>query len=158
MIKHFGFILAGAVFVADRLSKWWVVDVYDLANKSPVDLLPFLNLTLVWNRGISLGMFQVDGDGGRYFLIALTGAISIFIAVWLFRAKEKILNIGLGLILGGAVGNIWDRLEYAAVADFLHFFIGGWSFYIFNIADAAITVGVILLLWDALLLSQKKNT
>lgn len=158
MIKHFGFILAGAVFVADRLSKWWVVDVYDLAHKSPVDLLPFLDLTLIWNRGISLGMFQVDGDGGRYFLIALTGAISIFIGVWLFRAKEKILNIGLGLILGGAVGNIWDRLEYAAVADFLHFFIGDWSFYIFNIADAAITVGVILLLWDALLLSQKKNT
>lgn len=158
MIKYFGFILAGSVFVADRLSKWWVVDVYDLANKSPVDLLPFLDLTLVWNRGISLGMFQVDGDGGRYFLITLTGAISIFIAVWLYRSTEKILNIGLGLILGGAVGNIWDRLEYGAVADFLHFFIGNWSFYIFNIADAAITVGVILLLWDALLLSQKKNT
>jgi len=158
MIKYFGFIIAGLVFLADRLSKWWVVDVYDLADKSPVDLLPFLDLTLVWNRGISLGMFQFGGDGGRYFLITLTGAISIFIGVWLFRTKEKILNIGLGMVLGGAVGNIWDRLEYGAVADFLHFFIGNWSFYIFNIADAAITVGVILLLWDALLLSQKKNT
>jgi len=67
MIKYFGFFIAGLVFLADRLSKWWVVDVYDLAHKSPVDLLPFLDLTLVWNRGISLGMFQIDGDGGRYF-------------------------------------------------------------------------------------------
>ena len=103
-------------------------------------------------------MFQADGNTGRYFLIALTGAISIFIAVWLFRSTEKILKIGLGLVLGGAMGNIWDRIEYGAVADFLHFFVGNWSFYIFNVADAAITVGVILLLWDALLLSQKKNT
>ena len=158
MNKHYGFILAVGVFLIDRISKWWAVDAIDLAQNGPVDLLPFLDLTLVWNRGISLGMFQADGNTGRYFLIALTGAISIFIAVWLFRSTEKILKIGLGLVLGGAMGNIWDRIEYGAVADFLHFFVGNWSFYIFNVADAAITVGVILLLWDALLLSQKKNT
>ena len=158
MNKHYGFILAVGVFLIDRISKWWAVGVIDLAQNGPIDLLPFLDLTLVWNRGISLGMFQADSNTGRYFLIALTGAISIFIAVWLFRSTEKILKIGLGLVLGGAMGNIWDRIEYGAVADFLHFFVGNWSFYIFNVADAAITVGVILLLWDALLLSQKKNT
>lgn len=158
MTRHFGFLLAALVFIIDRLSKWWVVDVFDLAKNGPVELLPFFDLSFVWNRGISMGFFQASGNAGRYILIALTGAVSIFIAVWLYRVKEKILKIGLALVLGGALGNIWDRFEYGAVADFFHFHLDGWSFYTFNVADAAITLGVILLLWDALLLSRKKNT
>ena len=158
MIRYYGFVIAALVFIIDRLSKWWVVDVFDLAKAGPVELLPFFDLSFVWNRGISMGLFQADGNTGRYVLIALTGAVSIFIAVWLYRAKEKILKIGLGLVLGGALGNIWDRFEYGMVADFFHFHVAGWSFYTFNVADAAITLGVVLLLWDALLLSQKKNT
>ena len=158
MKKYFGYLIALAVFAADRLSKIWAVEVINLEKNGPIDLLPFLDLTLVWNRGISLGLFQMDGDFGRYVLIALTGAVTLLVAWWLFRAHEKLVKIGLGLVLGGAVGNIWDRLEYGKVADFFHFFIGDWSFYTFNVADAAITVGVVLLLWDALLLSKKKNT
>ena len=158
MQKYFGFVLAFVVFLADRVSKWWLLDIFDLRANSPVDVLPFFDLSLVWNRGISLGLFQMEGDMGRYFLIALTGVISVVIAFWLLKATENVLKIGLGLVLGGAVGNIWDRLEYGAVADFLHFFIRDWSFYIFNVADAAITIGVVLLLWDALLSPQKKNT
>jgi len=158
MIKHFGYLIALGVFFADRLSKYWIVDGIDLEKNGPVDFLPFLDFTFVWNRGISLGLFQMDGDLGRYVLIALTGVVTLLVAWWLLRANEKSLKIGLGLVLGGAVGNIWDRFEYGKVADFIHFFIGDWSFYIFNVADAAITIGVAVLLWDALLLSRKKNT
>lgn len=157
MTRHYGFLIALAVFVFDRLSKIWAVDVFDLAGHGPVGLLPFFNLTLVWNKGISLGLFQMDGDTGRYVLIALTGLVSAIVTWWLVKSRETILKVGLGLVLGGALGNIWDRVEYGAVADFFHFFIGGWSFYIFNVADAAISIGVALLLWDALLLSKKRN-
>jgi len=158
MKQYFGFAIAFVVFAFDRLSKVWIVDVIDLEKNGPMDLLPFLNFDFVWNRGISLGLFQMDGEIGKDLLIVLTSVVALVVAWWLLRAKEKILKIGLGLVLGGAVGNIWDRFEYGQVADFMHFFIGDWSFYIFNVADAAITLGVILLLWDALLLPKKKNT
>lgn len=157
MKKYFGYLLAVAIFILDRMSKYWIVEVIDLRHTGPIELLPFLNLTFVENRGISLGLFQMDGETGRYLLIALTGIVSLIVAFWLWRATDKLVRAGLGLILGGALGNIWDRFEYGGVADFLHFYIGDWSFYVFNVADAAITIGVILLLWDALLLSQKKN-
>ena len=158
MAKYFGFVLSFLVFIADRASKWWVLEVYDLKTNGPLEVLPFFDLTLVWNFGISLGLFQMESDAGRYALIALTGIISLVIVLWLFRATDTVLKIGLGFILGGALGNIWDRFEYGAVADFLYFHVGNWSFYIFNVADAAITIGVLLLLWDALLSPQKKNT
>jgi len=158
MRQHFGFVIAFVVFALDRLSKWLIVDVVNLEHSGPIDLLPFFNLEFIWNRGISLGLFQMDGDAGRYLLITLTGVVTLVVAWWLLRAGENILKIALGLVLGGAVGNIWDRFEYGQVADFMHFFIGDWSFYIFNVADAAITLGVILLLWDALLLPKKRNT
>lgn len=158
MQKYYGFIFTFLVFIADRASKWWVLDVYDLKTNGPLDVLPFFKLTLVWNFGISLGLFQMESETGQYILIAVTGAISLVIGFWLLRATDKALKIGLGLVLGGALGNIWDRFEYGAVADFLYFHTGDWSFYIFNVADAAITIGVVLLLWDALLSPQKKNT
>ena len=157
MKKHFGFVLAFGVFLLDRVSKYWIVDVIDLEKTGPFELLPFFELRFVENTGISLGLFQMDGNTGRYFLIALTGVVSIIVAFWLWRATAPLLKTGLGLVLGGAAGNIWDRFEYGGVADFFHFYVGEWSFYIFNVADAAITVGVIVLLWDALLLPQKKN-
>ncbi len=157
MKKHFGFLLAFGVFILDRVSKYWIVDVIDLETTGPVNLLPFMELRFVENTGISLGLFQMEGDLGRYALIALTGVVSIIVAVWLWRATTPMVRVGLGMVLGGAIGNIWDRFEYGGVTDFLHFFISDWSFYIFNVADAAITIGVVLLLWDALLLPQKKN-
>ncbi|HXV74521.1 MAG TPA: signal peptidase II [Sphingomonadales bacterium] len=153
-----GFALAAAIFMLDRATKWWVLGPFDLAAKGDVALLPFFNLTLVWNRGISLGLFPMASEAGRFFLIALTAAISAFVAAWLWRAERLYAALALGLVLGGAVGNIWDRAAYGAVADFLHFHAFGLSFYIFNVADAAITAGVAVLLFDALLLRKKPNT
>lgn len=157
-LSRLGFLLALGVFLADRLSKWWIVEVFDLPARGDVALLPFLDLTMVWNQGMSMGLFQADGDAGRYALIALTGAVAIGLAVWMWFARERLLVLGLGLVVGGAVGNIWDRVAYGAVADFIHLHALGYSFYVFNLADSAISVGIALLLWDALLSPQKTNT
>lgn len=154
-LSRFGFFLAVMVFAADRLSKWWLVDIFDLPARGAIDILPFFEITMVWNRGVSMGLFQAGSDGGRYFIIALTGAVAIGLSVWLWRVRERLLAIALGLIVGGAVGNIWDRIEYGAVADFFRFHTADWSFFVFNVADSAISLGVALLLLDALLSSQK---
>ena len=157
-LRRLGFLLALGVFLADRLSKWWIVEVFDLPAKDTVALLPFLDLTMVWNQGMSMGLFQADGDTGRYLLIALTGAVAAGLSFWIWRAGERFLVLALGLVVGGAFGNIWDRIEYGAVADFIHLHALGYSFYVFNLADSAISIGVAMLLWDALLLPQKTNT
>ena len=151
-----GALVALLVFLADRASKWGIVDILDLANRKPVEIFPFLDLAMVWNKGISLGLFQADNAAGQWILIGLTSAVSIAIGFWLYQAKSNFLSVALGLVLGGAIGNIWDRIQYGAVADFFHFHVGAWSFYVFNVADAAITLGVILLIWDALLSPQKE--
>jgi signal peptidase II len=155
-IRQLGGYLILIVFILDRLSKYWMVDKFDLAANGPIHVLPFMEFTLVWNRGIALGLFQAGSDGGRYLLIFLTSAVTVGLMVWLMRATQKHLYIALGLVIGGSIGNIWDRFEYGAVADFVHFFAGGYSFYVFNVADSAITLGVIILLWDALLSPQKE--
>lgn len=157
-LRQLGALLVLGVFLADRLSKWWVVDVFDLPARGTVPVLPFLDLTMVWNQGMSMGLFQADGDNGRYALIGVTGAVVVGLSWWIWRASEKFLVLALGLVVGGAVGNIWDRFEYGAVADFLHLHALGYSFYVFNLADSAISIGVAMLLWDALLLPQKTNT
>lgn len=157
-LSRLGFLLALGIFLADRLSKWWIVDVFDLSARGDVTLLPFLDLTMVWNQGMSMGLFQANGDTGRYLLIAVTGAVALGLAFWMWRATEKFLVLALGLVVGGAVGNIWDRFEYGAVADFIHLHAMGYSFYVFNLADSAISIGVAMLLWDALLSPQKTNT
>lgn len=157
MNRNAGLGLAAAVFVLDRLSKWWLLGPFDLAAKGDVAVFPFFNLTLVWNRGISLGLFPMESEGGRALLIGLTAAIATLVAVWLWREAKLHAALALGLVLGGAIGNIWDRFQFGAVADFFHFHAFGFSFYIFNVADSAITVGVAVLIFDALLLRGKKS-
>lgn len=148
--RRLGLLLAVGILLSDRLSKIWILEGLRLTPGDTVPLLPFFNLTFVWNRGISLGLLQQDGDTGRWLLILVTSFVALFLAVWLWRAAGRWTAAAIGLILGGAVGNIWDRIAFGAVADFLHFHVGGWSFYIFNVADAAISVGVGMLLIESL--------
>ncbi len=150
--------LAAVIFVADRASKYWIVEIYDLAEKGSVEILPFFNLTMVWNYGVSMGMLEATSDVGRYALIALTTAVALMVLFWLKKEQLKHNIIAYGMIIGGAIGNIWDRFDYGAVADFIHLHAAGYSFYVFNVADAAISLGVAILLWDALLSPQKKTT
>jgi len=146
------------LLVADQLSKYWILQVYRLPEIGSVEILPFFNLTMVWNRGISLGLFQATSDMGRYILLGGTSLITLFLVHWFLKDRDRVPLVGLAMIIGGSVGNIIDRVRFGAVADFLHFHGFGYSFYVFNVADAAITLGVAFLLWDALLSPQKSPT
>ncbi|MEM8664707.1 MAG: signal peptidase II [Pseudomonadota bacterium] len=148
MISRTGAIaLAIAIFVADQASKLWVLYGLDL-SQGPVRIAPFAEIVLVWNRGISYGLFQQEGVG-RWVLAGLTAAASVALAIWLWRTQRPILRLALALLVGGAVGNLVDRVVYGAVVDFMHLFAAGYSWYVFNVADTAIVLGVIALLWDS---------
>lgn len=149
MSARHAYIIAAVVFIADQLSKWWIISGLKLESLGSVPLLPFLNLTWVENRGVAMGMFQAEADMGRWLLVALTAAIAGAIIWWINSERDSTDLAAMGLILGGAVGNIVDRVRLGYVADFVHFYIGEWSFYVFNVADAAITIGVGLLLLRA---------
>lgn len=143
-----GFALAGLVVILDQFSKHWILRVADLDRIGQIQVLdPWFNLTMVWNRGVSFGLFAADSLWQRLILVALSLAISGFLAAWLTRTERTLQAVSFGLIIGGAIGNVIDRLAYGAVADFLDF-SGLWFPYVFNVADAAISIGVFLLLVD----------
>jgi signal peptidase II len=152
-VLRLGLAIAAAVAVADQLVKWWAITEL-AARPGGIEVLPFFNLVLVWNRGVSFGLL-----GGAalppWLLAAFAGLVAIGLAVWLARASGGWLVVGIGLIIGGAVGNIVDRLRYGAVADFLDFHIGVYHWPAFNVADASITVGVVLLIIDSLLIRRE---
>ena len=158
--------LGGAVALTtlalDQISKLYLLFGYDLPLREPLRLVPFLDLIVVWNRGISYGLFQQETEIGRWALLALSVAAAIGLSIWMARAPSRLLAASLGFIIGGAIGNAIDRLAYGAVFDFVHFHIGSFSWYVFNIADAAIVAGVIGLVYDALAghkrLGQQTNT
>ncbi len=150
-MKRLAYALAAIVFLADQLVKYWIIHVVELEQKVSVPVLPFFSLTWVENRGVSMGMLTADTDVGRWLLVGLTGVIATVVAVWIRRERHWPESLALGLILGGALGNIVDRVRFGYVVDFVHLHWGPWSFYVFNIADAAITAGVVILLFRALI-------
>ena len=154
-----GFALAALVLVLDQISKYWVLNIIRLPEIGGIDVLPFFRLTFVGNIGVSMGLLEADTALSRWLLTAVTAGIAVAVALWLRREKNPVDIAALGLVLGGAIGNIIDRMRFGYVVDFLHFFWGEHSFYVFNLADAAITLGVILLLVRAVLApSDTPNT
>jgi signal peptidase II len=153
---HIGFAAALITLVLDQATKLYTLFVYDLPVREPVELAPFLNLIVVWNRGISYGLFQQHTDVGRWILIFVSILAAIGLSFWIRNAAGRLLAASLGLIVGGAVGNVIDRLAYGAVFDFLQLHVGSWSWYVFNVADAAIVAGVIGLLYDSFVLEKRR--
>jgi signal peptidase II len=149
-----GFTAALIVLLLDQATKLWLLFGYGLAGKGRVPVLPFFDLVLTWNRGISYGLFQQDGPYGQYLLLAITLVAVVLLWGWLSQAANRLTAISLGLIIGGAAGNAIDRLAYGAVADFalLHLTTASFSltWYVFNLADAAIVAGVAGLLYESL--------
>ncbi|WP_353217019.1 signal peptidase II [Sandarakinorhabdus sp.] len=141
-----GYMLAGVVLVLDQISKYWVMNVIRLPDSGGMDVLAFFRLTFVGNAGVSMGLLPAGSDLARWLLTFVTAGIALAVAFWLRREKHVVDIAALGLVLGGAIGNIIDRVRFGYVVDFLHFFWQQYSFYVFNLADAAITLGVILLL------------
>jgi lipoprotein signal peptidase len=146
-----GLLAALAVLAADQASKWWVLDVIHLPEIGQVVLLPVLNFTMVWNRGVTFGLLTGFGDWSYLLLAAVALGVVAALVVWLRRAESRLVAVALGAIVGGAVSNVIDRLRFGAVVDFIHAHIGGWSWYVFNLADAAIVCGVAALVIDSLL-------
>ena len=146
-----GWIVAALALAADQASKNLLLygyDFYALGPAARIDITVFFDLVMVWNRGVSYGLFQADGMTGTLLLTGVSLIAVLALSWWLRTADRRFLALGLGLVIGGALGNLIDRVLYGAVADFFHFHAFGYDWYVFNVADAAITVGVVALLWD----------
>ncbi len=152
--RALGLALALVALLVDQGSKHWLLFSFGLADRQPVVLAPFLDLILRRNRGISYSLFTTDTDAGRLVLLTVTLVATAALAVWLWRARERTTAAALGLLIGGALGNAYDRFAYGAVVDFVHLHAGGYSWYVFNGADVAITLGVAILLYEAVLAPQ----
>jgi signal peptidase II len=150
-----GVIAAIAVLVLDQASKLWLLFVFDIARRGAVPVTPFFDLVLAWNVGISFGWFQSESPLAQIALMGIKAVSVIVLAIWMARSRTLLATVALGLIIGGAIGNAIDRFAYGAVVDFalFHVQIDGKSFswYVFNLADAAIVAGVAALLYDSFL-------
>jgi len=141
--------LAAVVILLDQLSKWWITAVV-MQPPRVIPLLPFLNLALARNRGVSFGMLRLEGPWGPWLLSVFALAIVVWLFLWQRRARDPWIAASVGLIAGGALGNVADRLLRHAVVDFIDVYAGRYHWPAFNLADSAITVGVALLLLESL--------
>jgi signal peptidase II len=156
-----GAIVAVLALAADQVFKNVLLYGYSFKELGPlarVQLLPVLDLVMVWNRGVSYGLFQAGGLTGTIILSVFSLVAVAALSWWLRSADRRWLSWGLGLVIGGALGNVIDRILYGAVADFFYFHAFGRDWYVFNVADAAITVGVVALLVDAFARPEAKNS
>lgn len=156
--RKLGLAAAGIVMLLDQWLKYFVTHSLELASPiaEPIRLTPFFALTWTQNFGVSMGFFAAETDLKRWLLVGMLAIISGTVTWWLWRERNRDDAFALGLILGGAIGNIIDRARLGYVVDYADFHIGEWRpFLIFNLADAAITVGVLILLARALLLREK---
>lgn len=142
-----GFIVAAFVFILDQASKAWVLSA--LSNPPyKIEVTSFLNLIQAWNRGVTFGLLKAGNPYAVWVLIGVALLLSCALVIWIFQAENKMISSCFGLILGGALGNILDRIRFEAVTDFLDFHIMGYHWYTFNGADTAIVIGVALILID----------
>jgi len=152
-LTRLGLLVAAISAAIDQASKLWLLYVFELPARAPLRLTPFLDLVMIWNKGISYGLFQQDGPFGQWVLLAIKAAAAALLWVWLARAGSRLTAVALGLIIGGAAGNAVDRIIHDAVADFVLFHITTetirFNWYVFNLADAAIVAGVVGLLYES---------
>ena len=159
--RDWGLASAAGALLLDQGSKLLMLYGFhfkDMAPGESVSVLPFFNLVMVWNPGVSYGLFPAHSRLGATLLVFLSLLAVIGLGWWLWNAQSRALAAGLGLVIGGAIGNnLIDRLIYGKVADFFHFYGLGYDWYVFNVADAAITFGVIALLYDALIKPEARS-
>lgn len=150
-MKRLGFIIIIVTLLLDQFSKNWVLASYGGGSRLIEEVLPFFNLVMVWNRGVSFGMFSNHPEWMPIILTLVALAITAILFVWLFKATERFTVIAISLVIGGALGNIIDRVRFGAVVDFLDFHAYGYHWPAFNIADSAIFIGVVLLLIESIM-------
>ncbi|HYU95905.1 MAG TPA: signal peptidase II [Sphingomicrobium sp.] len=156
--RQLGFAVALIIFALDQLAKWFVTGPLDLRAVGEIYLLPIFQFTYTENNGISLGLLNATNPVGRWMLVALTGAIAIGVAYWIGKEKARFDQAALGLVLGGALGNILDRVRFGYVVDFADLHFGTFRpFLVFNVGDAAISIGVVILLLRAFLTRKEQG-
>lgn len=150
-----GILFALLLLVADQASKWWILEVVRLPEVRNIPLVMLgqvgLDLTMVWNRGVTFGLFSGEGAWNHVILALLALVVAGFLLRWLARAETRLVTYALGAVIGGAVANVIDRFRFGAVVDFVDVHAWGWHWYVFNLADAAIVCGVLALVADALI-------
>ena len=150
---RFGLIAVLAALLLDQASKLWLLYGFELGRHGAVQIMPFMDLVLAWNTGISYGWFSDQGPIGQIVMLAVKAVAVVVLSVWMARTRSTLVAVALGLIIGGAIGNLIDRLAHGAVVDFvlLHAQIGDkvYNWYVFNLADVAIVAGVAALLYDS---------
>ena len=151
-------VIAVVIAIVDQVTKWAIVEWVPLYGKVPIN--SFMNLTHQQNAGAAFSFLADAGGWQRWFFVALATGVSIVIAVWIWRIRNEgqtVLSAGLALVLGGAVGNLIDRVLLGHVTDFIQVWFGNWAFPSFNIADAGISVGAALLITDAIFFSGREE-
>jgi len=149
------YVLALVVVVSDQASKYWVLEVFRLPERFSAPVAGPLWLTMVWNKGVSFGVFNSDADWTRWVLSAFSVIVAAALAVWAWKLDRLLLALALGLIIGGALGNAVDRIRLGAVTDFVDV-TRLWFPWVFNLADGAINIGSVLLVWDLFLAPRKR--
>jgi signal peptidase II len=161
-VMPLGVIVGLVVLLVDQASKWWVLNGLDLPALRQVVLLPVLNLTMVWNTGVTFGLLNGLGEWGHVLLAVIALAVVVALGFWLRRAESRVVAVAIGSIAGGAIGNVIDRVRFGAVVDFIHAHVdtpwGDLSWYVFNVADAAIVCGVAVLVIDAQFSKRREST
>lgn len=162
------------LIVIDQLSKWAVTELllrphsggtgyglWEWITTPPmklgfqsIEIFPFFNLVMVWNHGVSFGMFQATNTYGPFLLAGFAAIVSVIFTIWMIRSTSKLQSLSLALVIAGALGNVIDRLRFGAVIDFLDFHAYGWHYPAFNIADSLIVIGVIMLLFHSIFLDK----
>lgn len=150
-----GLMTALVILILDQASKWYML-ISVMQPPQVIPVLPFFNLVSAWNRGVSFGMFNSASPYSGWILSGIALAIVIFLLNWLRKSDRKHISTALGLIIGGAIGNVVDRAVHGAVFDFLDIFIGSYHWPAFNVADSAITIGAVILVLDSML-SKAEN-
>lgn len=156
--RAIGIVVAATVFAADQFVKWLVLAPLNLRERGLLELLPFFDLRFTQNYGVSLGMFTANSVEMRWILVLVTAVIALGVFIWMMREKALADIAALALVLGGALGNIRDRYLYGYVVDYADLHFGSFRpFLIFNVADAAITIGVVIILARSLFLREKSD-
>ncbi len=151
-----GIMLASLIFIADQAVKYIMIGPLALESRTKIDLIPFFRLTWAENVGVSMGFLEAESETQRWMLVGLTAVIAVIVAIWMLREKLRGEVLALAMILGGALGNIVDRVRYGYVVDYADLHFGTFRpFFIFNLADACISIGVVILLARAFLMREK---
>ena len=156
-----GLVFAALLLIADQVSKYWILEVVNLPERRNIPIFEIgpagLDLTMVWNRGVTFGLFSGEGAWNHLILAGLALIVAGFLLRWLARSETRMVTYALGAVIGGAIGNVIDRMRFGAVVDFVDVHAWGWHWYVFNVADAAIVCGVLALVADALIRPETKR-